>query len=107
MGYTRVGTDEVDPVADGMYFLREPLDTDAVGVTVVDVEAGWTGQPHDHADDDHEEVYFVIEGSVTVEVGGHDVDLGAGEAIRIDPGTTRQIRSPDTGSRLLLVGADK
>lgn len=107
MGYTRVSTDEVEPVADGMRFLRDPLDTDALGVTILEGDAGWTGQPHDHAEEDHEEVYVVIEGSATVTVGGDDVTLEPGEAIRIDPETTRQIRLPETGGRLVLVGADR
>lgn len=107
MGHDRVDVDEVESVADGMHFLRDPLDSEAVGVTVVDAEAGWTGQPHDHADEDHEEVYLLLEGSATVEVEGRNVSLDPGQAVRIDPDTTRQIRVEDTASRLVLVGADR
>lgn len=107
MGYATVNYGDVEPVADGMHFLRDALDTDAVGVTVLDCPPGWSGQPHDHADDDHEEVYFLLEGAATVEIGGRSEQLEPGDAVRIDPDETREIRVGDTESRMLLVGADK
>lgn len=107
MGFETVNYGDVEPVADGMHFLRDPLDTDAVGVTVVECDAGWTGTPHDHADEDHEEVYLLLDGDATVEIDGADVQLDPGDAVRIDPDATRQIRVGDSRSRLVLAGADR
>jgi len=35
MSYTKVDTDEVEPVADGLRFLREPLDCEQLGVSLL------------------------------------------------------------------------
>ncbi|WP_191907476.1 cupin domain-containing protein [Haloarcula sp. CBA1131] len=105
MSYTKVNYTDVEPVADAMHFLRDPLDCEQVGVTVLDCEAGWTGKPHDHADEGHEEVYVLIEGEATVEVDGEDVALTAGDAIRLPPEAERTIHSGDTESTFVLVGA--
>jgi len=107
MGYSTVSYGDVEPVADGMHFLRDPLDAEAVGVTILDCDPAWSGQPHDHADDGHEEVYFLIEGDASVEIEDRTVDLDPGDAVRIDPGDTRQLRIGDASSRLVLVGADR
>ncbi|MFB6253911.1 MAG: cupin domain-containing protein [Halobacteriaceae archaeon] len=105
MSYETVSYHDVDPVAGGMYFLRDALDTNTVGLTVLECEPGWTGKEHDHADSEHEEIYYVEKGSVTIQVEGEAVELESGEAIRLDPETTRQIKNHDTESKLILVGA--
>ena len=105
MDYTKVDSRNVDPIADGMRFLRDPLDCEKLGVTILDADPGWTGKEHDHADDGQEEVYVLLEGSATVTVEGEDVELDAGEALRIPAEATRQIRNGDTDSTFVLVGA--
>ncbi|WP_327053124.1 cupin domain-containing protein [Halomicrococcus gelatinilyticus] len=105
MSYTKVDSSDVEPVAEGMRFLGGPLDCEKLGVTLVDADPGWTSKEHDHAEDAQEEVYVLLDGSATVTVEGEDVDLSAGEALRIPPGTTRQIRNDDVESRFVLVGA--
>jgi quercetin dioxygenase-like cupin family protein len=105
MSYTRVDTDDVEPVGGGLRFLREPLDCENFGVSVLDVEPGWEGKPHDHAADGQEEVYVLVEGAATVTVEGEDVPLEAGEAIRLPPESERQITNGDTESTFVLVGA--
>jgi len=105
VSYTKVNYTDVEPVADAMHFLRDPLDCAQVGVTVLDCEAGWTGKPHDHADEGHEEVYVLIEGEASVEVDGEDVALDAGDAIRLPAEAERTIHNGDTESTFVLVGA--
>lgn len=105
MSYSKVSTAEVEPVADAMRFLREPLDCEQVGVTVLECGPGWTGKPHDHAEDGQEEVYLLLEGDATVEVDGEDVQLSGGDALRIPPESERTIRNGDTESTFVLVGA--
>ncbi|MFB6086913.1 MAG: cupin domain-containing protein [Haloarculaceae archaeon] len=104
MSYTKVSYEEVDPVAEGMHFLRDPLECSNLGVTVLDCGADWAGKPHDHADEDHEEVYVLVEGEATVTVDGEEVSMDAGDAIRIDPDARRQITT-DEPSTFVLVGA--
>lgn len=105
MTHTKVDYGDVDPVADGMHFLRDALDAERVGVTVLDADPGWTGKEHDHAEEDHEEVYVLVEGAATVTVDGEAVEMTAGDALRLSPDATRQIRNGDDPSQFVLVGA--
>ena len=105
MSYTKVDSNDVEPVAEGMRFLGEPLDCENLGVTLLDADPGWTSKEHDHAEDSQEEVYVLLDGSATVTVEGEDVDLSAGEALRIPADATRQIRNGDVESQFVLVGA--
>jgi quercetin dioxygenase-like cupin family protein len=105
MSYTKVDSRDVEPIGEGMRFLRDSLDCEKLGVTTLDADPGWTGKEHDHADDGQEEVYVLLEGSATVTVEGEDVELEAGEALRIPANATRQIHNGDTESKFVLVGA--
>lgn len=105
MSYTKVNYEEVDQVSNAMHFLREPLQTERVGVTVARCDPGWKSRPHDHADNDHEEVYVLIEGEATIVVDGEEVEMETGDALRIPPESTRQIRNGDVESAFVLVSA--
>lgn len=105
MSYTKANVDDVEPVADAMHFLRDPLACEQLGVTLVDCEPGWTGKAHDHAETDHEEVYLLIDGEATVEIEDEVVEMTAGDAVRIPPESTRQIHNGDVESRFVLAGA--
>jgi len=105
MSYTKVNYENVDAVAGAMHFLRDPLDCETVGVTVVECEPGWTGKEHDHADEDHEEVYLLLEGAATVHVDGESVAMTAGDAVRVPPEATRRIENGDGESTFVLAGA--
>ncbi|MFC4553415.1 MULTISPECIES: cupin domain-containing protein [Halorussus] len=105
MSYTKVDSQDVEPVGEGLRFLRDPLDCENLGVSILDVDPGWTGKEHDHAEDGQEEVYVLLEGEATVTVEGEDVELSAGEALRIPADATRQIHNGDTESRFVLAGA--
>ncbi|WP_135826825.1 cupin domain-containing protein [Halorussus ruber] len=105
MAYTKVDSRSVEPIADGLRFLRDPLDCEKLGVSILDADPGWTGKEHDHAEDGQEEVYVLLEGEATVTVEGEEVHLDAGEALRIPAEATRQIKNGDTESKFVLVGA--
>jgi len=102
---TKVSYDDVDAVGGGLHFLRDELDCEQVGVSVLDCEPDWEGKPHDHAADGQEEVYVLVEGSATVTVDGEAVSMEAGDALRVAPEETRQIENGDTESQFVLVGA--
>lgn len=105
MTYTKVNYEDVDQVSNAMHFLREPLETEQVGVTVVRCDPDWKSQPHDHVDNEHEEVYVLIEGAATVVVDGEDVEMETGDALWIPAESTRQIRNGDEESAFVLVSA--
>ncbi|WP_420828705.1 cupin domain-containing protein [Halomicrobium salinisoli] len=101
---SKINYEDVDPVADGLHFLREPLDAENLGVSVLDVPADWSGKPHDHADEGQEEVYVLIEGSATVTVEDETVEMEPGDALRLAPEETRAIET-DEESTFVLAGA--
>ncbi|MFB6182926.1 MAG: cupin domain-containing protein [Haloarculaceae archaeon] len=105
MTYEKVNYNDVDPVADAMHFLRDPLACESLGVTVIECDPGWTGKAHDHAEEDHEEVYLLVDGEATVSVEDEDVSMAAGDALRVPSDATRQIRNGDTESTFVLTGA--
>lgn len=109
MSYTVAGTEDVESVMDpedgGMWFLRDALETDDVGVTILELEPGGEGKPHDHAHDGQEEVYVVVDGEVTVHLDAREEVLRAHEAIRLAPDRTRQLENTgDVRARVVLVG---
>lgn len=103
-GYSTVNYEDVAPISDAMHFLRDPLDADNLGLTVIDVDGEWEGKPHDHADGGHEEVYLLFDGAATLTVDGEALDLDPGEAVRVDPASTRQLRIRDGGT-VVVAGA--
>ncbi|ELY98832.1 cupin [Natrialba chahannaoensis JCM 10990] len=105
MSYRKVNYEEVDQVSSAMHVLSDPLETEQVGVTVARCDPDWKSKPHDHTDNDHEEVYVLIEGEATVVVDDDPVAMEAGDALWIPPESTRQIRNGDTESAFVLVSA--
>ena len=104
MSHTRVSYDDVEPRAPGMHFLRDALDCDQLGFTVLDASAGWEGKEHDHSHDDQEEVYFLVDGAATLTVDGEDVPLDAGDAVRVPADATRELAF-DEESQMIIAGA--
>lgn len=112
MGYKKASTDDIDSVVPdeygGMWFFRDALGTEQLGVTVLELEPDAKGKEHDHDHDGQEEVYVVVEGEVDVDLTDHGetVTLGEDEALRIDADESRQIVNRGTErAKLVLAGA--
>ena len=105
MGYDTTAYDDVEPRAPGMYFLRDALGCEGLGVTVVEADADWEGMEHDHAEDGQEEVYVLLHGEATLTVDGDSVDLGPGDAVRVDADSTRSLAFSADGSKMVIAGA--
>lgn len=104
MSHTKVSYDDVEPRAPGMHFLRDALDCEQLGFTVLDATEGWEGKEHDHTHDEQEEVYMLLEGSATLTVAGEDVSFDSGDAVRVPPDTTRELAF-DEESQMVIAGA--
>ncbi|NHN41008.1 cupin domain-containing protein [Halorubellus sp. JP-L1] len=115
MSYTHAAASDVESVMDpdygGMWFLRDALATDELGVTILELEPGARGKEHDHADDGQEEVYVCVRGVVDVDFdgggddGGETVSLATNEAVRVSADQTRQLQNRgDEAAKLVLVG---
>ncbi|SDQ25653.1 cupin domain-containing protein [Natronobacterium texcoconense] len=112
MGYDTAAKADPESVVPeefgGMWFLKDELESDSVGFTVLELEPGGKGKEHDETETGQEEIYYVLEGEIEVELTDSDetVSLEADEAIRLDPDETRQIRNEgDERAKLILVGA--
>lgn len=105
MPYTKVNYQDVEQTAGGMHFLRDALNCEQVGVTIVDCGPGWTNKQHDHEDEQQEEVYVLLEGEATVTIEDEVVEMEAGDVVRIPPDATHRIENGESESRFVLVGA--
>lgn len=110
MGYDTAAKTDADSVVPeewgGMWFLRDELDTDHLGLSVLELEPGGKGKEHDEADSGQEEVYYVVDGQIEIELAEETVALSTDEAIRLDPGERRQIHNRgDDRCRLMPTGA--
>lgn len=117
MEYETASTDDIDSVVPeeygGMWFFREPLGCENLGVTLLELEPGGKGKPHDHTSDGQEEVYLIVDGELTVELGGGEDEspetettLSSGEAIRVGAETWRQLHNRgDERLRVVVAGA--
>ena len=116
MAYETASADDIDSVVPeefgGMWFFREPLGCENLGMTLLELEPGGKGKPHDHADEGQEEVYLVVDGELTVGVGGEEGapdaerTLSEGEAIRVDAETHRELHNEGEGRvRVAIAGA--
>ena len=107
MSYRTVNYEDVEQVSDAMHFLSEPLGCRQVGVTFSRCPPDWNSKPHDHADDEHEEVYVLVQGSAEVRINDESVEMETGDAVWIAPEATRQIRNGADESAFVLISAPK
>lgn len=112
MGYDTAAKTDPESVVDeeygGMWFLKEELDTEELGFSILELEPGGKGMEHDEAESGQEEIYYVVEGAVDVDLSDAEetVTLEVDEAIRLSAEESRQIQNRyDERAKLVLVGA--
>lgn len=81
------------------------LDSETMVPNLWQYEAGDTGSWHRQTE--QEELYYVIDGAVTIAIGEDDeAALEQGDAAVLSPEEWRQVR-PETDLRMLVVGAPR
>lgn len=92
-------------VADRFVPLRRQLGVTAFGLNQILLQPGQRGRIHRHAE--QEEVYLVLDGTLTILIEGEPQTLERGELIRVAPPVRRQLvnRGPGTLVLLALGGA--
>lgn len=84
---------------------RKALGAESFGFNVVDIEAGGELPAHDHAKDDQEEVFVILEGTGMLITDGEEHDAPAGTFCRLAPEVKRTIRNKSAAPlRALLIG---
>jgi uncharacterized cupin superfamily protein len=84
--------------------LRAELGVSSFGLNQLLLRPGQRGRIHRHRG--QEEVYLVLEGTLTLLIEGEETELGPGDLIRVAPGLRRQLvnRGPGLLSVLALGG---
>jgi mannose-6-phosphate isomerase-like protein (cupin superfamily) len=91
--------------AERFLSLRRALGVTAFGINQLVLGPGQRMRIHRHRR--QEEVYLVLEGTLTVSVEGEETDLGAGELMRIAPAVRRQLINHGPGRVVLIaLGGD-
>lgn len=113
MSHTKQNYRNLTPHGDALYVMRDELDCEQMGFSVIECDPGWEGTEHNHVGhdpdsvfaNDHEEVYFLVDGEVTLRVEGVDNELEPGDAVRVSPDATRQVINGDRESTVVVAGA--
>lgn len=77
---------------EGRVELHEVLGLTGAEVSVNNLPAG-AGVPFVHAHKENEEIYGVLEGAGSATIDGEDIELAAGDWLRISPAAHRQLRA--------------
>ena len=85
-------------------FARRDLAAKQTGLTHLIIKPGQR-EAFAHRHRDAEEVYVVLAGSGRVKLDDDMVDLTELDAVRVGPGTTRQLEAGANGLEVLIVGA--
>src|SRR6185437_14230754 len=94
-------TTRLDPDTGERFLpLRRQLGVSAFGINQIVLQPGQRGRIHRHKA--QEEVYLVLEGTLTLLLEGERSELGPGELIRVAPSVRRQLVNRGPG-RLVLV----
>jgi len=80
--------------------LRRQLDVTSFGLNQITLQPGQRGRIHRHGH--QEEVYLVLEGTLSLFVEGDETDLGEGELVRVAPALRRQLVNRGPGRLVLL-----
>jgi len=85
-------------------FARRDLAAEQTGLTHLIIKPGQR-EAFAHRHRDAEEVYVALAGSGRVKLDDEVVDLIELDAVRVGPGTTRQLEAGADGLEVLIVGA--
>jgi glyoxylate utilization-related uncharacterized protein len=85
---------------------RAGLGVSSFGLAVIDLPAGFSHFPeHDQTHDEQEEVYTVVSGTATLQVGGEEWELEPGVFARVGASEKRKLITGDEPARIIAMGA--
>ena len=102
--YDVVNFDELDGTVKKV---RQALGVMAFGVNYFDLPAGSEGLEHNETQTNQEEVYVYVKGSGSLRLGGDEIEVREGMAVRVDPEVTRQPVAGDDGLSWVAIGAPR
>jgi mannose-6-phosphate isomerase-like protein (cupin superfamily) len=110
--YTRIElTDAPDVLGDypgEMRFLAGPLDAEQAALTYRRMPPGTGGRgSYGHRHKTQEELYLVVEGTLTFKVGDDVFEAGPGTAVRVAPETLRSVHNDSDADVVLVITSVK
>ena len=97
--------DELDGYEGRFLYAGKGLGVTAWGMNVLRLPPAFADYPeHDHAEDGNEEVYVVLEGSATLQLGDEARELAPGTLARVGPGAKRKVIPGADGATILVIG---
>ena len=107
MGFNLAHRDDCE-TSGNWTLVRRTLELRAFGLNLVDLPAGEQIPEHDETERDHEEVFYVLSGTVTLVVDGVRHPFRAGSFGRLDPHHRRTVRNDgDQPARVLIASAPR
>ncbi len=91
---------EVDRGTEMFQTLRRELDLESFGINLMVLQPRKRLRVHTHERQD--EVYLVLEGTLTLVVEGEPHELGVDQLARVGPGTRRQLTNPSPEKVVIL-----
>jgi mannose-6-phosphate isomerase-like protein (cupin superfamily) len=91
---------EIDRGTELIQGLRRELDLESFGINLMVLQPGKRLRVHTHERQD--EVYLVLEGTLTLLVEGEPHELGVDQLARVGPGTRRQLTNPTAEKVVIL-----
>ena len=99
---TGVSYAKLDPDHDERFLsLRRELGVTSFGINQILLRPGQRGRIHSHTT--QEEVYLVLQGTLTLWVAGEPRELTVGELARVGPDTKRQIANRSSTEDVLIL----
>ena len=87
--------------------VRQALGVTAFGVNYFDLPALAEGLEHNETQTNQEEVYVYVKGSGRLRLGGDEIEVREGMAVRVNPEVTRQPVAGDNGLSWVAIGAPR
>jgi mannose-6-phosphate isomerase-like protein (cupin superfamily) len=91
---------EIDRDAELIQGLRRALDLESFGINLMVLQPRQRLRVHTHERQD--EVYLVLEGTLTLLIEGEPHELGVDQLARVGPGTRRQLTNPSPEKVVIL-----
>ncbi len=91
---------QLDRGVELMQTVRRELDLESFGINLMVLRPGQRLRVHTHERQD--EVYLVLEGTLTLVVEGEPRELGVDSLARVGPGTRRQLTNPSAEKVVIL-----
>jgi mannose-6-phosphate isomerase-like protein (cupin superfamily) len=86
-------------------YAGKSLGVTAWGMNILNLPANWPDYPeHEHATDDHEEVYVLLRGHASLVADGRSWPLEPGMVVRVGPKRNRKILPGADGVTILALG---